>query len=601
MRDVIVIGAGAGGPVVAKEIASRGLDVLVLEAGGRNAVPELEWTRFDNDSQNLATGYFRFGPADRSKPAWLRDVPHEGTPIQSSGVGGTTVRYAANCPRAVPSAFMDSGGGGADYSFPLAYRELIPYYEWVEATLPVQTAAMGTKELVFLDGAGRLGLPHITTKDVTHAGFRPQENAILQPRGNPGNNSDRMLGSYPRSAGCTSCGHCFGGCINPHGAPENLIAKRSTNYSYIPMALTAGNWAHMGRPITLVTDAFAVWVGTENEQQRAGLRANRVTWRIGATGELMTEEARVIVLAGGAVETPRLWFNSGLPNPNDWVGRGLTDHFGDVVIGVMPFYTGHSVGPSSAARVDYPGFGMLECLGAPPANTAFSLTASDQGFAHPPADPGSGPAQPDMIGGLVGPELKWALSDVDRLLTAYVVTDDDVDPMNRVTLSSAYPPDEHGPVARLEIAIRSAAAVAKREFLAAEAIQLMRALGAQRVYRIGAPPFAAAHLHSTMRMGHQEGNSIADANCEARAVNRLFIADASVLANGLGGPNPALTIQALATRTAERIFRLYFGGDAWVHRESPVCSTDPRIAIATSSQQTIQRCLDCHSKPPIGS
>ena len=168
MRDVIVIGTGAGGPVVAKELASRGLDVLVLEAGARNADPELEWTRFDNDSQNIATGYLRFGPADRSKRAWLREVPHEGIPLQSSGVGGTTVRYAANCPRAVPGAFMDyeGGDGGAydrEHLFPLGYRELIPYYEWVEATLPVQTAAMGTKEQLFLDGASRLGLPHITT------------------------------------------------------------------------------------------------------------------------------------------------------------------------------------------------------------------------------------------------------------------------------------------------------------------------------------------------------------------------------------------------------------------------------------------------------
>ena len=41
MRDVIVIGAGGGGPVVAKELAAQGLDVLLLEAGPRNAHPRL--------------------------------------------------------------------------------------------------------------------------------------------------------------------------------------------------------------------------------------------------------------------------------------------------------------------------------------------------------------------------------------------------------------------------------------------------------------------------------------------------------------------------------------------------------------------------------
>ena len=55
-----------------------------------------------------------------------------------------------------------------------------------------------------------------------------------------------------------------------------------------------------------------------------------------------------------------------------------------------------------------------------------------------------------------------------------------------------------------------------------------------------------------------------DANAEARAVKRLFIADNAALANGIGGPNPTLTTQALATRTAEKIFQRYFGGDPWV-------------------------------------
>ena len=79
-------------------------------------------------------------------------------------VGGTTLHYYGNSPRAHPGVFR--GYDGADrnaydrfYEFPFAYRELIPYYEWVEQTLPVQTAAMGTKEETFLDGAARMGLP----------------------------------------------------------------------------------------------------------------------------------------------------------------------------------------------------------------------------------------------------------------------------------------------------------------------------------------------------------------------------------------------------------------------------------------------------------
>ena len=58
MRDVIVIGAGGGGPVVAKELAARGLDILILEAGPRFADPEKEWTHFELDANG---GFFRFG------------------------------------------------------------------------------------------------------------------------------------------------------------------------------------------------------------------------------------------------------------------------------------------------------------------------------------------------------------------------------------------------------------------------------------------------------------------------------------------------------------------------------------------------------------
>src|SRR3990172_2943288 len=106
MRDVIIIGAGAGGPGVAKELAARGLDVLLLEAGARFAEPEFEWTRFENDADNLFGGVFRFGPADRSKPPWLRDLAQNSIVLQAAGVGGTTLVYAANHPRAMSGVFQ---------------------------------------------------------------------------------------------------------------------------------------------------------------------------------------------------------------------------------------------------------------------------------------------------------------------------------------------------------------------------------------------------------------------------------------------------------------------------------------------------------------
>jgi choline dehydrogenase-like flavoprotein len=206
MRDVIVIGAGGGGPVVAKELAQRGLSVLLLEAGARHANPRNEWTHFENDANNPLTGFLRFGPADRAKPAWFRELPQNSFLFQVSGVGGTTQHYFGNCPRAYPGAFVgydkpDRDAYDTAHLFPFRYEELVPYFEWVEATLPVQTAAMGTKERTFFDGCEAIGLPVQTTKTTLRDSFRPQENAILQPGGNAGLTRDLARLRFPLATG----------------------------------------------------------------------------------------------------------------------------------------------------------------------------------------------------------------------------------------------------------------------------------------------------------------------------------------------------------------------------------------------------------------
>ncbi len=295
MRDVIVVGAGGGGPVVAKELAARGLDVLLLEAGAAFEHSEREWSHEPSEANNPATGIFRFGPGDRTLAPWARDLPQNSFVWQTAGVGGSTVHYFGNSPRAMPGVFSDYAGADADaydrdHAVPLGYRELIPYYEWVEHTLPVQTAAMGTKEERFLRAAEKLGWKAQTSKDITGTSFRPQENAILQPDGTAGRTADRKQLVYPRARGCTFCGHCPQGCIEPLKSPRNLRAKRSTHTSYVPMGLTADRWTH-GKAVALVPDAFATRIET------IGDAAAGVAWRNVRTGETTTEQAKVVVLA----------------------------------------------------------------------------------------------------------------------------------------------------------------------------------------------------------------------------------------------------------------------------------------------------------------
>jgi choline dehydrogenase-like flavoprotein len=584
MRDVIVIGAGGGGPVVAKELAAKGLDVLVLEAGPRHAKPREEWSTFEDDANNPLTGYFRLGPTDRSKPAWYREWPQNSFVWQLSGVGGTTQHFYGNYPRAYPGVFQ--GYDGADrnqydvhHRFPFPYSSMVPYFEWVEAIMPVQTAAMGHKEQTFFKGAETLGLPVQTTKTTRHPAYRPQENAILQPGGTAGKTTDKNLLNYPQATGCTFCGYCFQGCMRPNGAPRNQFAKRSTDNSYVPMALTAEVWAHGGRPAELIADAYVTRVHTET--RHGVLTASGVTWRDNVTGDEHREDARVVVMAGGCTENPRLWFNSGLPNQNGWVGRGYTDHFFDWMIGSFDDYTGNPKGVGSSARLDYPPYGGLENVGLPPALNAFAGTLSDSGIrgqyknGRGKTGPWDGPA-----GRVMGPELKELMAGgIDKLLTVLVITDDDVEAQNRVTLS-ALPADENGPIPKVTFKQRkrTARTLKNREFMARKAAELLRGAGAKKVYRIDWAPLIL-HVQSSMRMGESEHNSVLDARGETRAVKRLFIADNSALSNGLGGPNPTLTSQALATRTAEHIFQTYFDGDPWVLKESPVVSTDPRISV----------------------
>jgi choline dehydrogenase-like flavoprotein len=539
VRDVIVVGAGGGGPVVAKELAARGLDVLLLEGGPAWSDPEREWSHDENIANNPATGIFRFGPGDRAQAPWARDLPQNCFVWQTAGVGGSTLHYFGNSPRAMPDALP-------------GYHALIPYYEWVEHTLPVQTAAMGTKEEQFLRAATKVGLPTQTSKDISRAACRPQENAILQPHGTAGktNNAKRLV--YPSARGCTFCGHCPQGCYLPLKAPLNLKAKRSTHVSYVPMALTADRWTR-GRAATLVPDAFAVRVAADGE-------ARSVTWRNTRTGVITTEEAKVVVLAAGAIETPRLWLNSGLPNPNDQVGRGLTDHYLDFVVGRFSHYTGSSKGATSAARADFPGSGCIEQAGVAPGLQAQGLTDSDepQLRLHPQ-------------------RLARFLANLDRLMALAVITDDDVALSNRVTVSGVMTPDAHGPIARVELRERTARTLKNRENLVRRAVQILRAAGAKEVVRMNWAP-VLLHIQSTMRMG-----AVVNADAESYGVERLFIADNSALPNALGGPNPTLTTQALATRTAERIFVRYFGGDPWVGRESPVSSVDDTVTAAVSA------------------
>lgn len=564
--DVIVIGAGGGGGVVAKELGEKGIKVLVLEAGAwygntkwprpneeagarsSSSAADLDinllkatFTDLEDDMNDTVSGKFRWGTANRDTSPWVRVIPKGGFTWQSAGVGGSTLLYFANSPRAYPEVF--------EKDWPIPYEEMIPYYEKVESTLPVHEATGTAKEDLFYYGARKMGWNYIEAKDVTEPGYRPQPNAIL--RVNSMLNDPDFDIQNNQSVGCTLRGHCINGCCI--GPSVDTVAKRSTLVSYIPLALLTGN-------VEIMPNSFVIKINTA-EDSGQGLYAQSVTVRNTWTGDISELKAKVVVMSAGAIESPRLWLNSGLPE-NEWVGKGLTTHMIDCVSGIFeeeqlmnvlgmsdvkPF-----VGQNSAARFDYPGLGAFEPFGTSPGiNSTMIYGTSQKGYYFENQTSNEEPW--DREGIVAGELLKEFMREYTRTLSIVVFGDDDVYQSNSVTVDPVRR-DENGfiPVISYQL---SESDTAKRDQLVGLACEVLKSAGAKTVSRANWPPDVCAHIMSTMRIGY-----VTDTDCEAKQVKRLYIADNSVLCNGLGGPNPTLTSQALATRTAEKIAAKYFAG-----------------------------------------
>jgi choline dehydrogenase-like flavoprotein len=563
--DVIVIGAGGGGGVAAKELGELGLKVLVLEAGpwyGNKKWPNpniergAEWSSSyddldvgiykrifnarENNINDPVSGAFRFGPADRRRTPWHRVLRQQGDIWQLAGVGGTTQHYWAQSVRAFPVR--------VDNVWPIPYRELVPYYEKVEATLPVQFAPLAPKEELFFYGAKKAGYSFIPTLDVVTPGYRPHPNAIL-PVNKHLMDPNYSLDQLHEMEGCTMKGHCVNGCSA--GPSVDKIAKRSTLVSYVPLALKTGN-------VAIRPNSFTIQILTGHDPKQ-GLHATGVRFRDTWTGEISELTAKVVVMAAGCVESPRLWVNSGLPH-SEWVGRGLTIHYFDWVSGVYDEKDLHSilgiptvdpfVGPTSGGRVDIPGLGSTQVSGLSPGLHGYvTYGFSDAGFNF--LDPPPPGAPWDIRGRVVGPELKELMLNYRRTMSMLILTDDETLYHNRVTVDPLLK-DEHGPIPVVQYA-PSRKTLQRRDELVKISAEILRQSGAKKIIRSDTPGGWLLHIESTMRMGH-----VVDTHSEAYQVKRLFIADNSVHYNGLGGPNPTLTTQALATRAAERIAQTYF-------------------------------------------
>src|SRR5439155_7401914 len=215
----------------------------------------------------------------------------------------------------------------------------------------------------------------------------------------------------------------------PTGAPVERKANGGTNVTYVPAAVATGR-------CEVVPNAYAT--ATLHESGADGrTRIRGVRWRDAESGETREAEAPVVVLAGGSVESPRLWLNSGLPDSNGVVGRYLTSHAQDVVTGFFDREVHPDVGQVTMARADFPGYGTLFTQGYGPQNFSVVLAGAGGSFWDVPVE-----GEPwDFAGRWFGPEAVRLVGEYHRSLSVFVCTDDESPPDNRVTLADDWPAD----------------------------------------------------------------------------------------------------------------------------------------------------------------
>jgi len=481
--EVVVVGSGAGGAAVAKELAELGCAVVVLEEGayfGRD--------QFTGRAVHMMERMYRNRGATYAVGNTFIPIPIGRT------VGGTTTINSGTCLRA-PEATLARwrAESGIDT---LTLDELGPHYARVEKILqvaPSSAAALGVPGRVIARGCEALGW------------------------------SNHPL---PRNApACDGQGLCCFGC--PSGA------KRSTDVSYIPLALQRGAQLFTGAVVEHVMLRGETAVGVSGHfTGRDGLKH---TFRV---------EAKAVVLACGALHTPTLLLRQGLANASDQLGQNLSIHPASAAVGIFDEAIGGLRAVPQGWCVDqFHGDGILfEGASSPLPIVAASHTGYGAAFvrAMEAFD------RSLMFGFLIRDSSRGRvrLGPGGDPLVTYVVNEADRSQLQRATgllwqlLFAAGAREIHTGVHGWQI-------VTRPEQVAAFA----QARVAVRHFEL-----SAYHPLGTCRMGSDPRRSVVSATHETHDVHNLWICDGSALPGALG-VNPQMTILALATRAAPHIAR----------------------------------------------
>ncbi|MCU0229603.1 MAG: GMC family oxidoreductase [Bryobacterales bacterium] len=541
-HDAVVIGAGAGGGIVAKELATAGLNVLLLERG--KAVTPADCRKDDLANQRTSALGAPFGPDERRNPRVAVDAKGNARVItvrdggynnNAACVGGGTQSYGAMAWRFLPKDFRmkETYGvpaGSTLEDWPIRYEDLEPFYEKAEYELGVS----GDMSADPFHGPRRKPLPmpplpptrehEILEAATKRMGLHPFPIPMLR-------NSVPYGGRPP----CMRCRWCVGFACE-------VDAKAGTQNTVIPIALSTGN-------CRLETQAIVSEITTG-----ADGRPDGVTY-FDARDRRQQAKASVIVVSGGAVESARLLLNSksrlfpqGLGNHSDWVGRNLQGHAYSGATGVFPVDTFDDLGPGASVAVcDYnhgnPGLagGALLC------NEFIRLPVQ----AYNDVPPGVRSW---------GRQHKQFLQQNYRRTMGFRGPTQEIPVFDaRVQVDSSVKDHWGIPVARLSggkhpHTLEIAAAMASK----AEAV--LKEAGATQTWLNKAGPGLSGGQHQagTCRMGDDPQTSAVNRYCQVHGAENVFVVDGSVHVTN-GGFNPVLTIMAIAYWASDFVKREWKG------------------------------------------
>lgn len=477
--DVVIVGTGAGGAPIAKALAERGHAVLLVEEG-----PYFTRKDFTGRPVQMMKQMYRQGGATVALGNTAIPVP------VGRGVGGTTLINSGTCFR-LPGEVLASWRAAGLRGF--TEDALAPFYEEVEDVLgvgPSSPAALGAPARLIAKGCDALGFSH-----------------------------HPLLRNAP---GCDGQGLCCFGC------PSD--AKRSTNVSYVPLALDRG--------AMLVTGLTVERVLTRGDEA-IGVRGVST-----ATGRALTVRAKAVVLACGSLSTPLLLERSGLCGTSGQLGRNLSIHPASAGMGVFDEDIDASRTVPQGYAIDHFKHDGLYFEGAqvPLDVTAASLTGSGPGFVQLMEQFNRAFSFGFMVKDTSRGRVTAGADGAPRLW--YSVNERD-----RARLQRGF-----GLLARVFFA-----AGAREVRLPVLGFERLRGLDdVERLERARVPArhmdLTAYHPLGTAKLGVAALDSVVDETHEAHDVHHLFITDGSAVPSSLG-VNPQLTLMALSLRAAEFVDR----------------------------------------------